>query len=150
MLITNKSTYDYKIADKLEAGVVLTGAEAKSALKGAVNLSDSFVRIKGNEAYLYNAYISPYQKRDLTYDPKRERKLLLHSKEIEHLRGKLSQVGLTAIPLKMYTLRSLIKVEIGLGRRMRKYEKRDTLKRKALERDIEQTLREEKLKYQKH
>ena len=154
MVIFNKKVnYEYTIKDKLEAGIILTGAEVKSVRNGNVSLSESFLRLKNESAYLINAYIGPYQKKSETYDPKRERKVLLHKAEIEHLRGKLASGGLTLVPLKMYTIRNLVKLEIALAMGKKKYEKREALKQKAIERDTEQSLKEtqkSKLKAQNH
>lgn len=145
-IFNKKAAYDYHITDKIEAGIILSGAEVKSVRAGNVSLTDSFVKIKEHEAVLVNAYISPYQKKDATYNPKRDRKLLLHKAEIQHLRGKITTSSLTLVPLRMYNKRNVIKVEVGLAKGKKNWEKREILKKKAIERDIEQTLRENKLK----
>lgn len=145
MIINKKASHDYVILDKFEAGIQLSGGEVKSLRKQSGSLTDSFVRIKDFSALLVNAYISPYQHEK--NDPKRERKLLLHRKEIDFLRGKLSAAGrLSIIPLRLYFKGPLVKVEIALARGKKEFEKRETLKKRAIERDIEETLREDKLK----
>src|SRR3989338_8242608 len=116
VILNKKALYNYEITDKFEAGIILTGAEVKSARSGNVSLADSFVRIRDNSAFLYNTYISPYQKPTSEIDPRRERKLLLHRAEMQHLKGKLANTSLTLIPLKMYTTSNLIKLEVALAR----------------------------------
>jgi len=149
MIIQNKKAYhDFVITDTLEAGIVLSGAEVKSVRAGSVSLTDSFVRISNKAVWLHNAHISPYQKA-LNFDPRRNRLLLLHRNEIEHLKGKIRGANLTLVPTKMYTNKNLVKLEIGLARGKKQFEKREDLKRKAIERDIETSLRETKLRSRK-
>ncbi len=139
MKITNrKAFFDYEIGEKIEAGIKLTGAEVKSVRAGHLTLADSFVKIIGNDAMLINCFISPYQFADNSdYDPKRSRKLLLHKKEMLALQSKIQQSNLTIIPVSLYTTRNLIKVELGLARGKKKWDKRKALKEKAMKRDIE-------------
>lgn len=144
MIIQNKKAYhDFVITDTLEAGIVLSGAEVKSVRAGSVSLGDSFVRIAHKAVWLHNAHISPYQKA-ANFEPRRNRLLLLHKAEIEHLKGKIRSSNLTLVPTKMYTDKNLVKVEIGLARGKKQFEKREDLKRKAINRDIEVSLRETK------
>jgi len=139
----NKKAYaDYFIDETIEAGIVLTGTEVKSLRQGKANLKDSYVIIKDNEAWLLNCHISPYTHGNIfNHDPLRTRKLLLHKKEIERLRGKIQQQGYTLIPLKLYFKGPYVKVEIALARGRKKYEKRDIIKKKEAQREIERALK---------
>ncbi len=144
MRIGNRRAYhDYQLLEKIEAGLELTGPEVKSVKEGHLSLEGSFVKIIGTEAYLVNAQIHPYANAPTQgYDPRRTRKLLLHKKEIMALKGRLQQSNLTLVPLSCYTTRhSFIKVEIALARGKKQYEKREALKRKDLERQVEEELR---------
>lgn len=140
---TNKKAYhDYSIEETYEAGISLLGTEVKSMREGRVNLKDSYAIIKGNEVFLFNCHVSPYSHGNLqNHDPLRTRKLLLHRREIDKLWGKLSQKGFTLIPLRIYFKRGKVKVEIGLVRGKRKYEKREALKEKEAQREIQRHLR---------
>ncbi len=140
---TNKKAYhDYSIEETYEAGISLLGTEVKSMREGRVNLKDSYAIIKGNEIFLFNCHVSPYSHGNLqNHDPLRTRKLLLHRREIDKLWGKLSQKGFTLIPLRIYFKRGKVKVEIGLVRGKRKYEKREALKEKEAQREIQRHLR---------
>lgn len=143
MNITNKKAYyKYVISEKLEAGVKLNGAEVKSVKGGRLILDGSFIKMVGSEAYLVNATIPLYPfARPEGYDSTRSRKLLLHKKEILFLKSKIERSGLTIVPLKCYTIHGLVKLEIGIGRGKKKYEKREELKKRAQNREIEQVLR---------
>lgn len=141
-VINKKAFHDYQILEKLEAGVKLTGPEVKSVRGGRMILNGSYVKIIGSEAYLVGATIPLYPyARPEGYDPARTRKLLLHKKEILILKSKIERSGLTIIPLKCYTTHGLVKLEIGIARGKRQYEKREELKRKTVEREIEQVVR---------
>lgn len=139
----NKKAYaDYFIDETIEAGIVLTGTEVKSLRQGKANLKDSYVIIKDGEAWLLNCHISPYSHGNIfNHDPLRTRKLLLHRREIERLRGKIQQQGYTLIPLKLYFKGPYVKVEIALARGRKKYEKRDIIKKKEAQREIERALK---------
>ncbi len=145
ILAENKRAFfDYDIQEKLEAGIVLTGAEVKSAKLKRVGLKGSYVvPFPNGEIVLINATISPYQVHNtpVDYDPRRPRKLLLKKKEISFLVGKGKQRGLTLIPLRMYTKHNLIKIEIGLGRGKKKFDKRAKIKKREIERKIRRTLK---------
>lgn len=146
--IANKSgVHDNTILEKYEAGIALTGNEIKSVRESKVSLQDSFVHFRDGEAYLENVYISPYQI-TIGYDPKRARKLLLKKTEIDYLYGKTHASSLTVIPVRMYNTRGLIKVEIGLAQGKKLFDKRRALKDKAIQRDVEQALRGDKLSHQ--
>jgi len=140
---TNRKAYhDYFIQETLEAGMSLLGTEVKSLREGRVNLKEGYVAIKDNEAFLLNCHISPYSHGNLqNHDPLRPRKLLLHSKEISRLWGALTQKGLTLLPLKIYFKKGKAKVEIGLAKGKREYEKRATIKEKEDRREIERHLK---------
>ena len=139
----NKKAYhDYSIEETLEAGIQLQGTEVKSLREGKANLKDSYVLIKDSEAFLFNCHISPYSHGNImNHEPLRTRKLLLHRKEIERLRGKIQQKGYALIPLKMYFKDSFAKVEIGLARGKRLYEKRETIKEREAKRTIERAMK---------
>ncbi len=136
MEITNKKAYfNYFILKEIEAGIALNGTEIKSIRKGAVNIKDSYVRIKNEEAYLINAYIEKYEEgNNFNHNPTRERKLLLHKREIRKLYQEVQQEGVTLIPLKLYLKDSKAKVLIGVGKGKKIYDKREAIKRKEWER----------------
>lgn len=137
-IINKKAYFDYEITDKMEAGISLTGPETKSVFTGHVRLEDSFVKIIGKEAFLINSHVFPYEfAKNVEFDEKRTRKLLLHQKEIISLKTKIQQSNLTLVPLALYTKGKLIKVEIGLGRGKKKWDKRETIKKRELERKME-------------
>lgn len=144
IVANNKKAYhDYFMEDTFEAGIALNGTEIKSVRKGNVNLKDSFVRIKDNEAYLENMHISPYEQGNrFNHDPLRNRKLLLHKKEILKITNKLKAGGLTIVPTKLYFNKgSKVKVEIAIARGKKLYDKRQDLKEKDAKRDIEKALK---------
>lgn len=137
-----KARHDYNIVDTFESGIVLSGQEVKAVKSGQISLKGSFVKVRNNEAYLTNAHISQYKKAapDPDYNPERSRKLLLSRKEIDKLIGKKQSEGLTVIPISVYTKRGLIKVEIALARGKKKYEKRDKIKKRDIDREIREKL----------
>jgi SsrA-binding protein len=140
---TNRKAYhDYFIEETCEAGISLLGTEVKSLREGKANLKDSYAIIKGNEVFLLNCHISPYTYGNIqNHDPLRTRKLLLHRREIDKLWGKVSQKGFTLIPLKIYFKNGKAKVEIGVAKGKRKYEKREAIKEKEARREIQRHLR---------
>lgn len=143
-LATNRAAlHEYTVLESLKAGIVLSGAEVKSTRAGRINLKGSYVTIHNNEVWLTNAHISPYQPAGNRehYQPDRSRKLLLKRKEIDRLLGKLKEKGLTAVPLSVYTSKSLIKVDVGIVRGKRQFEKREVLKKRAVDRDIRTALK---------
>jgi SsrA-binding protein len=139
MKIVNKKAYfDYEILNRLEAGVHLTGSEVKSLRGGHAKLDGSYVKIIGSELYLVGAQIFPYiYARPEGYDPARTRKLLLHKKEIISLKTRLAGAKLTLVPLSWYTKGPLVKLEVGLARGKREYEKREATKRADQKRELE-------------
>ena len=137
-----RARFDYEILDTLEAGLVLLGPEVKSLRAGKANLQDAYAAVRGREAVLRNAHISPYEKVGREPPPpRRERKLLLHRREIDRLRSQIAERGLTVIPLALYFRRGRVKVELGVARGRRKGDKRDAIRRREEERDIQRTLR---------
>ncbi len=135
--IKNKKAYfDYNILEELEAGIALSGTEIKSIRRGSVDLKDTFVTIKNNEAYLLNMYIAKYEEGNIfNHEERRTRKLLLHKKEILKLKEKVKLEGLTIIPLKLYFQKNKVKVLIGIAKGKKLYDKRATLKEKDLKRE---------------
>jgi len=133
-----KAWHNYFIEDRYEAGISLLGSEVKSLREGKVNLGDSYGDIKRGEVFLVDAHISPYpQANRLNHDPLRTRKLLLHKREIQRLIGKVQERGFTLIPLRLYFSDGKVKVEIGLAKGKKLFDKRETLKRKTMEREME-------------
>jgi SsrA-binding protein len=140
--VNRRAYHDYFIDEKYEAGVMLSGTEIKSVRSGRANLRDGFVRIDNNEAWLENVHISPYaQGNVMNQEPVRPRKLLLHRKEIASLIGKVKQKGYTLIPLRVYIARNRAKVEIGLARGKRQYDKREAIAARDAKREIERAMR---------
>jgi SsrA-binding protein len=134
-----KASHDYFIEETYEAGMVLLGPEVKSLREGRANLVDSYARIKQGEIYLYNMHISPYPYAHyVEIEPTRTRKLLMHKKEIKRLIGKTEERGYSLIPLKVYFSGARAKVELGLAKGKRKYDKRQSLKEKDLKREMDQ------------
>lgn len=142
-LAKNKKAYfDYKILETIEAGIVLTGPEVKSVKQNQINLKGAYVAITNNEANLLNAHIAPYKfAGKIKYDPKRSRKLLLHKKEIDYLIGKSHEQGLTTLPLSVYLKKGIIKIEIGIGQGKKKYDKRETIKKREADRTIKRAIK---------
>ncbi|WP_013325480.1 SsrA-binding protein SmpB [Gloeothece verrucosa] len=133
----------YEILETYEAGIELTGTEVKSIRAGRINLKDGYALIRNGEAWLINVHISPYEASGqyFNHDPRRTRKLLLHRKEINKLIGQVEQKGLTLVPLKMYFKDSWIKVSIGLGQGKKLHDKRETLKRRQDEREMQRAMK---------
>jgi len=138
-----KAYFNYEILEKFEAGVVLNGQEVKSLRTHGVNLAGSYAVLKDEELFWIGARIPPYQPRNIgsSYDPERSRKLLLKKSEIKYLIGKTKQKGLTLMPLKVYTVRGKIKLELAIVRGKKQFDKRESIKKRAIEREIERTLK---------
>jgi len=137
-----KAYHDYLIEETVESGVALLGTEVKSLREGKANLKDSYVLIKEGEAFLLNCHISPYSHGNiLNHDPLRTRKLLMHREEIDRLSGKAATKGYTLIPLKIYFKDSYAKVEIGVAKGKRLYEKREKIKEREAKRAIERVMK---------
>lgn len=131
-----KANYEYFILDKYEAGIELKGTEIKSIRKGSCDIKESFIIIKNNEAYMINCYIAKYEEGNIfNHEERRTRKLLLHKKEIKKLFEATSQLGYTLIPLQMYLKNGKIKVEVGVCKGKKNYDKRETVKKRDQERE---------------
>ncbi|MDO8926655.1 MAG: SsrA-binding protein SmpB [Sideroxyarcus sp.] len=143
LICSNKKAYhDYFIEEKLEAGLVLQGTEVKSLRAGKANLSDSFMLVREGEAYLHNLNISHYEFGNRqNHTPDRNRKLLLHRREIDRLYGRIREKGLSVIPLRLYFKDGLVKVEIGLAKGKKLYDKREDMKAKDSQREMSQALK---------
>ena len=140
--VNRRAYHDYFVDETYECGIVLTGTEVKSMREGRCNLRDGYVRIDGHEAWLENVHISPYAQGNLmNHEPLRPRKLLLHRKQIASLIGKVKQKGYTLIPLRVYFSRNHAKVEIGLCRGKRQYDKREAIAARDAKREIERAMR---------
>ncbi len=138
-----KAWHDYFIDETFEAGIELFGTEVKSIRQGNVNLKDSFCNIKNGEIFVTGMHISPYEKGNIfNRDPVRQRRLLMHKREINRLYGKIKQDGLTVIPLSIYLKNSLVKLEIGLARGKKLYDKREASAKRDAGREMDRTLKE--------
>ncbi len=142
MKIDNKKAFfDYEILEKLEAGINLFGAEVKAIRLGHADLSGSFVKIIGTEAYLVNAKIFPYKYSSPEgYDERRTRKLLLHKNEIIALKSKIEGANLALVPISIYTTKGFIKLQIGLGKGKKEFDKREKIKKRDIQRAVEQEI----------
>ena len=137
-----KAHHDYHILETWEAGLVLTGSEVKSLRQGKASLSDAFARVEAGEAWLYNMHIGPYGPAGPdAHEPKRRRKLLLHRKEIRRLIGRVEQAGLTLIPLELYFRGGVAKLKLALARGKRHRDRREDVKRREAEREMERARR---------
>ena len=138
----SKASHDYTIVEAIEAGVVLKGTEIKSIRNSRINLKDGFVRIRNGEAYLFNVHISQYEQGNIfNHDPLRTRKLLLHKRQIRKLETEAKNAGMTIVPLKVYLKDGYAKVLIGLAKGKKDYDKRESLKRKDQDRQIQRVLK---------
>lgn len=138
-----KAYFNYNILEKFEAGMVLIGQEVKSIKLGRISLKGSYVVLRNEEVFLIGANVPPYQPKNAPpdYEPERSRKLLLNKAEIKKLIGKTKQKGLTLIPLKVYTKHAKIKLEFGIGRGKKKIDKRESIKKREIEREIQRELK---------
>jgi SsrA-binding protein len=137
-----RALHDYEILDRFEAGIVLTGSEVKSLRGGRGSLSEAYGRVQGGEVWLEGMHVPPYEQGEKRgYDPIRRRKLLLHRNEIERLIGKTQERGLTLVPLRVYFSHGLAKVEVGLGRGKRQFEKRQTTLEREHRREMDRAAR---------
>jgi SsrA-binding protein len=138
-----KALFDYYILESFEAGVVLTGTEVKGIREGRANLRDSYARVENGEVWLYKVHINPYTHRGYAdHDPKRRRKLLLHRAEIRKLIGRTVEKGLTLVPTRMYFKNGRVKVALGLARGKQLHDKRETIKRREIERETRAMVKE--------
>lgn len=137
-----KAFHDYLIFDRFDAGIVLTGTEIKSIRKGTFNMKDSFAKIEDGEVFLYNMHISPYEQGNrFNHEPERTRKLLLKKQEILKMLGKIKKENYTIVPLELYLSHGFAKIEIGLAKGKKLYDKRESITKKTQERDIARNTR---------
>ncbi len=148
IIATNRKAYfNYEIIEKIEAGLILTGTEVKALRDGKANLSDAYVHFRNNEAFLIHCHISPYSNAGpFNHEPLRMRKLLMHQSEIAKLESQTQEKGFTLIPLKMYFKKGRAKVELGLGRGKKLYDKRETIKRKEQNREVSKAIKRDRYK----
>jgi len=138
-----KALHDYHLYDRYEAGIVLTGTEIKSVRAGRVNLRDSYVQVRKREAWVVNVHIAPYAAGSRQNpDPRRDRKLLLHSREIARLQSAIQEKGLTVVPLRLYLKNNRAKLEIALARGKKYYDKRDAIEEREARRRIDRELKD--------
>jgi SsrA-binding protein len=136
-----RARFDYEILERMEAGIVLTGSEVKSLRAGRASLTESFARVRDGEVWLESLHIPPYEQGEKRgYDPKRVRKLLLKRAQIERLIGKTAERGLSLVPIRLYFSHGLAKVEIGLGKGKRQFEKRQAIAEREMRREAERSL----------
>lgn len=138
VVVTNrKALHDYFVVSTYETGIVLKGTEVKSLRQGSANLQDGYAVMRNGEVWLVGMHISPFEKGNINnHDPKRDRKLLLHKEEIRRLIGKISEKGLTLVPLKVYFKKNIVKIELGLARGKKAYDKREAIKKRETERQL--------------
>ena len=138
-----RARHDYKIEETMEAGLVLTGTEVKSLRVNGCSLTDGYVRLKGREAWLVNVQIPAYEQGTFfsQHEPRRDRKLLLHARELKRLVGTLQEKGFALLPLRLYFKRGRVKAELGLGRGKKHYDKRETIKKRDAQREVERYAR---------
>lgn len=133
-----RARHEYLVLETYEAGIALKGTEVKSLRAGSANLQDGYALVRKGEIWLVGLHISPFEKGNINnHDPRRDRKLLLHRKEIRKLAGKIQEKGLALIPLKIYFKKNIAKVEIGLCRGKKSYDKRETIRKRDVERQIQ-------------
>ncbi|NIS75544.1 MAG: SsrA-binding protein SmpB [Deltaproteobacteria bacterium] len=142
-IATNRrASRDFEISEKFEAGIVLEGSEVKSIRQGKVNIKDSFARVKDGEVFIFNMHISPYSHADMRFiDPERSRKLLMTKREIGYLYGKTREKGLTLIPLKIYIKGRYVKLELGLAKGKKVYDRRDDIKTRDAIREMDRAMK---------
>ena len=139
--VNRKARFNYEIEDTVEAGLVLTGTEIKSIRAGKVNLQDAYAIIQNGEAWVLNMHIAPYEQGNrFNVESRRTRKLLLHKDEIQRLFGKVQQRGLTMVPLSLYLQNGFAKVEVGIGRGKKLYDKRESIAAREQQRDVQRAL----------
>ena len=137
-----KAKYDYEILDTIEAGIVLTGTEIKSIKNGSANLKDSYAIIKNGEIFLLNMHISHYEQGNIfNHEETRTRKLLLHKKEILKLNDKVKMLGYTLVPIKLYFKKNKAKILVGIAKGKKNYDKREAIKKKDIQRDIDRQMK---------
>ena len=141
-IVNRKANFDYEIEDTYEAGIALKGTEVKSIRNGKANIKDSYAIVRNDEMFLLNTHISLYEEgNNFNHDETRTRKLLLHKKEILKLKNKIEMEGYTLIPLKIYFVKQRVKVLIGLAKGKKNYDKRETIKKRDVEREMRKTIK---------
>jgi len=141
-IVNRKAYHDYLIEERVEAGIVLKGSEIKSIRAGKVSLQDAYAKPENGELWLFNSHIASYDAASYnTHQPTRPRKLLLHKKEADILTGRVKQRGLTLVPLKLYIKHGIAKIELGVGKGKKVYDKRETIMRRDTDREIERALK---------
>lgn len=140
--VNKKAYHDYQIVESYEAGLALKGSEIKSIRMGSVNIRDAYAKAENGELWLLNSHISAYQAGGFnTHEPDRKRKLLMHKNQIAELAAQANQKGLTLVPLRIYIKHGIAKIEIGLGRGKKQYDKREVLARRESDREMERALK---------
>ena len=136
--LNKRAKFDYEILEEFEAGLRLTGAETKSAKAGHVDFKGAYISIRNDEAWLKGLHVSPYKPagEQKEYNPKRDRKLLLHKREIKRLLGKSHEAGLTIVPISLYTKGTFVKLSFGVGRGKKQFEKREAIKKREVDREL--------------
>lgn len=143
LVVNRQARFNYEILEKFEAGISLVGTEVKSIREGKGNIKEAYADIRGGEAWLIGAHISPYSHGNITnHDPLRDRKLLLNAKEIVRLQGKVMEKGLTLVPLRLYLKGRLIKLELGVARGKKLVDKREDIKKRDQEREIQREIKD--------
>jgi SsrA-binding protein len=141
-IVNRKAYHDYQIDERVEAGIVLKGSEIKSIRAGKINLQDAYAKPENGEIWLFNSHIASYDAASYnTHQPTRPRKLLLHKKEVAMLTGRVKQRGLTLVPLKLYIKHGIAKIELGVGKGKKLYDKRETIMRRETDREIDRALK---------
>ena len=142
LVVNRQARFNYEILERIEVGISLVGTEVKSIREGRANIKEAYADIRNGEVYLIGAHISPYSHGNITnHNPLRERKLLLKSSEIKKLQGKVMEKGLTLVPLRLYLKGRLIKLELGVGRGKKLVDKREDIKKRDQEREIQRSMR---------
>ncbi|MBI2569439.1 MAG: SsrA-binding protein SmpB [Candidatus Schekmanbacteria bacterium] len=138
-----KAHFDYEITERIEAGICLTGTEVKSLREGKANLKDSYAQVRNGEMFLTGCHITPYRNgTHVNHEAERERKLLLHKREIHRLAGKTIERGLTLVPLSLYFNNGRVKVELGLAQGLQKHDKREVMREREQKREVERAMKE--------
>lgn len=150
IVVNRKARHDYEILETYETGIALVGTEVKALRVGKANLKDSYAGLKNGEVWLFGVHISPYSHGNIfNHSPERDRKLLLHRREIRRLIGKTKETGLTLVPLRMYFKHGKAKVELGLARGKKQYDKREAIAKRDVERDVRREMRSRQRRMEK-
>lgn len=145
LAVNKRAKFDYELLDTFEGGLVLTGPEVKSIKTGHMQLKGAFLHIKNGELWLKNAFVAPYKAAAAVqegYDPNRDRKVLIHKRELKKLQGKKDAQGLTIVPIRVYTRRRLVKLEFATARGKKEFEKRETIKKRDIDKQLRERMKE--------